>query len=368
MLLKARIAGSQDDEKLRRLLCNIPLTGKIRIRTTCEPSFFDSVQIHGDETSVFIGETGDRIAAMGLSAIRELFINGFPMRVGYLGSLRLDPGFRNSTALFRGFKMFKAIHDAKHPGIFYLTSILEESEMARKILTSGRAGLPSYNELFKYSTFLIPGSVGRPVPAENGLVLLRGDCVGTGAISDFLCETGRKRQFFPVYSKDRLDEKCGILRNVRPQDFFIALKSGRIEGAVALWNQMPFRQYIVDGYSRLFRSISWMSNIFGAFSGFPPLPETGKSFRYACLACIAIRDDSAPVFKFLLNNALGGLSACKADFLAVGMTEHDPLLPTAEKFRHLKIKSRIYKVDWGDANDKVMSLDLRPTYMELGSL
>jgi len=368
MSVKGRIAGLQDDEKIREFLRKIPLQGKIRIRTTCEPSFFDAVKVHGDEASVFIGESGDRIVATGMSAVRELFVNGTPMHVGYLGSLRLDHEFRNSTTLFRGYRMFREIHGAEHPGIFYLTSILEENEMAREILTSGRAGLPTYRELFKYSTFLIPGSERRRVSAENGLVLFNGDTVGKDAILEFLCEIGKRRQFFPVYSKGSMNGECGILRNVSLRDFFIASKNNRIEGIVALWNQMPFRQHIVDGYSCLFRPMACMSNIFGILTGFPHLPKAGKPFRYACLACVAVRDNSVPVFDFLLNSALAGLSACKADFMAVGMAGNDPLIPCVGKIRHLKLKSRIYTVDWGDANDKIMSLDSRPSYLELGSL
>ena len=368
MSVKGRIAGSDDDGKIREFLRNIPLHGNIRLRTTCEPSFFDAVQIHGEDASVFVGESGDRIVAMGMSAVRELFINGYPTRVGYLGSLRLDPEFRNSTSLFRGFRMLKEIHVGKHPGIFYLTSILEENEIAREILTSGRAGLPAYRELFKYTTFLIPGSAKRTVPVEYGLELLRGDSVDTDEISKFLCETGRNRQFFPVYSRSRMNEKYGLLRNVRPQDFLVALKGGRIEGVAAIWDQMPFRQYVVDGYPLLYRPMVLGSNILGILSGFPALPKAGNPFRYACLSCVAIRDDSSQVFSFILKHALEGLSACKASFLAVGMAEDDPLVQIAGRFRHKKLRSRIYAVDWGDANDKIISLDSRPAYLELGSL
>ncbi len=366
--VKGRIAGSGDDGKIREFLRSIPLQGNVRLRTTCEPSFFDAVQIHGEDASVFLGEYGDRIVAMGMSATRELFINGFPMRVGYLGSLRLDPEFRNSTALFRGFRMLKEIHEEKNPGIFYLTSILEENKIAREILTSGRAGLPTYRELFKYTTLLIPGSAKRTVPAEYGLELLRGDSVGTDEIFKFICETGRSRQFFPVYSRSRIDEKSGLLSSISPQDFLVAFKGGRIEGVAAIWDQMPFRQYVVDGYSLPYRPMVLGSNILGILSGFPPLPKAGNPFRHACLSCVAIRDDSAQVFSFLLNHALEGLSACKTSFLAVGMAEQDPLLKIAGKFRHKKLRSRIYAVDWGDANDKIISLDPRPAYLELGSL
>src|SRR5262249_24988502 len=100
------------------------------------------------------GTTG-RVVGFGSRSIAERHVNGRPEPIGYLSSLRLLPAHRNPGLLARGYALFRRLHaDRRAP--FYLTTITEDNESARAVLTSGRAGLPTYHFAGRYHTVAIP--------------------------------------------------------------------------------------------------------------------------------------------------------------------------------------------------------------------
>jgi hypothetical protein len=158
-VLTMEIAGPAHDEELRRLLRETAMPGTISVSMEREPNFFLGATIEGDCHDTVVarleGEQA-RLVGLGTRSVHSAFVNGEARRLGYLGQVRVDPGFRRGmTVLKRGFGKIKEIHDADDVP-FYTTTIVEDNAAARQVLTRGWKGLPTYQERERFVTLVIP--------------------------------------------------------------------------------------------------------------------------------------------------------------------------------------------------------------------
>jgi hypothetical protein len=358
--LTLRLATRADDAQIRAVLRRNIMPGAIELAFAHEPSFFDAIEVAGRDPQVVVGEQDGQLVGAGLVTIRRVYLNGKASEVGYLSSLRVDPAIRGTTALARGYRFYRRMHEAQRRVPFYLSTIMEGNSTARELLTSRRAGLPSYHEIGRYHTTAIPLLRQGKLRLPADLRIVAGSAVGAGEIAAFLRETGKSRQYYPIYTADDLQAPTGLLSGLVLDDFAVALTDDRIQGVIAAWNQLPFRQHVVTGYQGWLR---WAQPLLGRL-----LPPPGEPVRSLLAACIAIRDDDPAVFRALFRHLLHVHTGGAYCFLFVGLAGDDPLLPVAREPWHLTLHSRIYTVEWGDGRAALQALDDRAPYLELGSL
>src|SRR4051795_7012975 len=82
--VRFEIAMAAHDAGIRRLLRETPMRGRITVSMEHEPSHFAALAIEGPEHEAIVGLEGDRVIAVGNVSARIRFINGQPMRIGYL--------------------------------------------------------------------------------------------------------------------------------------------------------------------------------------------------------------------------------------------------------------------------------------------
>jgi hypothetical protein len=353
-----RLATRADDAQIRAVLRRNVMPGAMALAFTHDPSFFDAIEVEGHDAQAIVGELDGQVVGAGLIARRRVYLNGAPAEIGYLSSLRADPVIRGTTALARGYRYFRALHNA-HPASFYLSTIMEENATARALLTSGRAVLPAYHEIGRYQTVAVPLLRGRRGRPPAGLRLISGREVGAAAVAAFLNTVGSTRQCYPAYTAAEIDAPTGLLRGLALDDIAVALAGDTLVGVTAGWDQRPFRQHRVAAYSGQLR---WLQPALGRL-----LPPSGEPVRCLLAALIAVRDDDPAVFRALLRHLRDRHADGTSQWLFVGLAAHDPLLPVAREPLHLTLHSRIYAVTWDDA-DAVETLDGRVPYLELGSL
>jgi hypothetical protein len=245
---------------------------------------------------------------------------------------------------------------------------MEENTVARDILTSERAGLPTYHEIGQYHTLAIPVIRRRKSTLPAGVRIVTGRAVGSEAIATFLQEIGPHRQCFPIYTAQDFTQSTGVLRGLALDDIFVAVAGDTIAGTLACWNQLPFRQHIVAGYHGIFAWIRPGINMVSSLFGCRLLPDHDSPVRCRLGACLAIRDDDPAILRALLRHVLCAEESRDYDYLFIGMAVNDPLLPTAGEPWHLTLRSRVYAVSWHDGGNAKCALDGRIPYLELGSL
>ena len=372
------LAGPADDADLRYVLASTPMAGRMAVSFQREPSWFGGAVVDGFSRQVVACRdlsTG-RIFGFGCRSLRELYVNGMPVTVGYLSGLRVLPEYRNRGLIARGYAFFRQLHqDARTP--FYLTTIAEGNELALRILTSGRAGLPTYHPAGRYHTIAIalrgagfqlawntPNRQAGSLPHE----IRSANHADLPAVLDFLNTIGPRRQFFPLYRREDFLASDGLLRGLELDRLLLAERSGRIVGMVGAWDQHAYRQHVVHAYTGWLRFLRPLYNVTAFLHGSAGLPAAGQPLRTLQAVLPLVVDDDPVIFAELLAALRIQCGSGPWTHLLVGLHERDPLWAVAHRLRSACYTSLLYLVCWPDGDAARLALDGRAEYLELGSL
>jgi hypothetical protein len=229
----------------------------------------------------------------------------------------------------------------------YLFAVLQDNMIARNIFTSGLPGVPPIEYVGTLYSAAIPLFKRRHLSLPGSIKIVRGSMVGAVKIAEFLNRTGRKKQFFPVYTANDIMSETGILRGLYLDDFYIALKGNQIVGLTACWNQMAFARVIITGYPWYLQVLNRLSSPFlSHIFKMAPLPKPEETAKNVCAACIAVEDNNQQIFESLLNTILNDQYNTGKTCLVVGLMESDPLSPVLHKHWHLPSRTCIYMASW----------------------
>jgi hypothetical protein len=121
-------------------------------------SFFSSLREQYGHSRVVVCHDKDYVLGMGVVAHIHAVLFGEPSAtIGYFNQLRSRKSARGLTFLSRAYRYMRE-ECRKEELPLYITSILEENHDARRILESGRAGLPSYIPVARLGTVLMRSS------------------------------------------------------------------------------------------------------------------------------------------------------------------------------------------------------------------
>jgi hypothetical protein len=372
------LAGPADDAELCRVLARVVMPGQVQVSLRREPSYFAAAQVDGPFHQVVIARDSANgpIAAMGSRSVRTRFVDRQATPVGYLSNLRVLPEYRGRTILARGYAYFKEL-DRDGEASFYLTTVSATNEHAIASLTGRRAGLPAYHYLGKYHTVAVP--LARPrrrVRGTNDVQIRSARLEDRSLLHEMMCHAAGQYQCFPCYDPGDLFGDTGTFIGLPPADVLVALRRGEPVGMLGCWNQMSFRQTIVEGYDAPLRYQRPWYNVWAKILGAPLLPTPGSPLRCLVATFPLVVDQDQAVLTALIQQAqrqYGGQTVGQAvpdlgqanDVLLVGMYESDPLLNTVQRFATFSYVTNVYLVSW---QDSLPVLGTAPIYLELGCL
>jgi hypothetical protein len=371
--LELDIATPADDAGLRRLLRENPMPGTIELALEREPSVFLAAGVEGDPHHLIVAResrTG-RVVGMGSRAVRDVFLNGVPSRIGYLSQLRLERGHRGRRQLLAaGYALLRSLRAADEAP-FDLTSIVADNRAALRLLSAGLPGLPAYRALATFVT-LVMAVKRRRSSSSVSLKLERGSRARMEDVAACLERNRRRSQFGPRFSaSDLLSPERS--RGLRPEDFQLALCEGRMLGCLAVWNQAAFKQVVVRGYAASLASVRPWLNVAAPFIGMPRLPALGEALPLAFVSHVAVDDDDPAVYQALLAAAHADAGERGFSHLLVGFAEGHPFLSlTAHRYSPRRYPSLLHAVHWTDgrpnANAALDGLDGRLPHAEVALL
>lgn len=369
-----RSARPADEPELRRLLRQVASGGDISLRIEKEPDYFSASAVEGREHDVLVGEDprGGRLIGFGAMSEKPCFVNRGTetQSLGYLSNLRIESGYRSGDLLFRGYAQFARMH-AQRRSTLYLTTIMEGNLVARRALASGRTGLPSYRDVGRLTTYvfgtwknLFSG------PADPAVSVQQATPADLPRLLDFWEREGRTMQFFPACTKEDVTDRTGLLNGLDVNDVYVATSDGSVVGTTAVWDQRPFRQWVIDSYSPRAALARPAYNAWARLTGRPTLPPAGAGLNYRFLALTCIENRSPDIFRQLLSAIwTDTIQSDRGALIMAALHEKDPLSTTLATRPHVPFTSRLYVVHWDDGAKAFASLDgtLTP-YIELGSL
>jgi hypothetical protein len=369
-----RLATQADDAALRRLLRDNPMPGSISLTFEREPDYFIAAGLDGalSQTVVSIDEETGECQAMGARSLRPVYFNGEVQDIGYLGHLRVDLrrgwGLSLARQFARSFAKFHELHDdGRVP--FYLASIVTDNVPARRLLTAKMPGMPTVCEYARMFTYAIsPRGIRNEFRLPHGLRLVQGTPQHTSEIVACLQRNGARRQFAPHWPVQALFTPART-PNLHPQDFLLAVQGSRVVGCLAVWDQTPFKQTIVRGYSGYMARWRPLINWLARWIDVPYLPTINAPFPYYYASHLAIDQDDPRIFSALLRAACNETVRRGFKYFMIGLSETNPLRPVLTRsYLHITYASQLYLVAWEDGLDAIGRVDGRVPGLEVAVL
>lgn len=367
MALVVDRATRADDRAIRSYLSRSAYGHSLRLAVDTSPSFFDATSVEGRLVDVVVARDGESVIGVGIRAEKQAFVNGRPETVGYLGLLRIAPGYRAGTLMARGFRRIREFHNRGSARI-YLTVVAEDSPEALRLLESGRCGLPQSRDLGRLQTFVLSSKMiqrrGALTPSLD--IYLAGPDDAADVVD--LLARGRERQFFPMYHEQDLASPGGLLRGLSVNDVLVCRREGVLVGVMGCWDQRPFRRQVVMGYDRKTALLRPLYNLAAPLHGHPRLPREGTAALTMIVGPTYIPGADSDVLSGLLREAAIKATALGLDSLAIMAHESDPLNALLQPLPAVRVDSRLLLCWYEDGQDLADTVDTRPPYLELGSL
>ena len=149
MAIQVSLAQPADDADIRELLRREPVGGKIAISYERDPDFAIGCKATGENVAVLVARDLESAALAGVAcrSEREVYVNAAPMRLGYLGQLRIDRRYRGRWLLSRGYSVLKRLHE-QNPVPAYLAAVTAENrEAAGVLIEKPRKLYPSFRQV-----------------------------------------------------------------------------------------------------------------------------------------------------------------------------------------------------------------------------
>jgi hypothetical protein len=359
--IQFRIAEARDDPAIRQLLRECAMSGRIGISLQREPSFFQAGSIEGPDHHAVIATSNGQIIALGSLSVRHRFINGKPLCVGYLGSLRLHPSHAGRfDILRRGYGFLRELQQKLNVPI-YLTSIAADNRRAIALLERGLPGMPRYEHAGNLVTLLLRTRRRRRATPVGELDLDR-----TDSLLAHVNESMSRFQFAPLWTRDELDR---ILQaQIQRGNLLGIMDSGRIAGSASLWDQRSIKQTIITAYPRHLAIVRPLWNLVAPIFRTLPLPPVGKAISQAFVAHLAVSDSRSNATIALIDALAGRAYDAGIEILAIGLDSRDPRLAAIRRaFATRAYATRLYTVRWPD-DPMSEPLDERLIYPEVALL
>lgn len=348
-MIRFAAATPDDDAELRALLRQNSMASWVSMAVEREPAFFSGMDRFGRDMAVIAREAG-RAVGMYVRSEHPVHRNGHPARIGYLGGLRIDAGYRRRIRALRdGFAAaFTADQEA---GVgFHYTCIASENQAARRLLEANLEGLPRYVEAGEVVALAMPRVRGKKLGHWQPMRQDESD-----AVCALHNTVAASRQFSPVLDPMTLAATGA--------NFFVCRDgTGQPVACMALWNQNAYKQVVARAYRQPLAALRPLYNLLVTAGRRVTLPRPGNAIDQTYLAFLAADAKRAPRLPELVADALAN---CGTSVLTLGISTRDPVLQEiTARFRPASYAMTVYTVAYGEPPD----LDGRPVQPEVAVL
>ena len=356
--LNIQILDKSFDSQIAELFDEDCMGKDIALQYRTQPSFIDSLKLKGDFNQAFgVISTEGKLKSLGARSIKKMYLNGKVEDIGYLSSMRVRSNRRGALDMARGYEFLKGLHEDRRTN-FYISTIVDDNDYARKLLESGRCGLPQYKDMGLYYTATIP-LMSRKCKLKTDVSSKKAKPDDLNIICDFLNEEGKNKQFFPIYEPHDFDGSKAVTAEV----FYMLHVNDKLSAVMALWDQRKQRQIVISKYSKRMKMLKSIYNFASGLCSLPLMPDEKSILNSVYGSFIAVKNNAPDLFEQLLNFVIAD-NKNKYDWISLGFHEKDPLLAVVKKRKHFKYISRLYTVGW----DTLPKIDGRIPYLELGAL
>lgn len=338
-----------DNQEVLDLINSTYIKGEIEVLFSKEPIYLEAMQTTADIVHPVVGKCNNKVEVLGTRSIKKVYINGKEEMLGYLSDLKISTKAKKIHALSQGFQFMKTLMDDKKAKL-HIATIIDDNRQGKIALTwkNKSPNVPNFYDLGVMNTYFVVPIF--PKFCEKKIKIIKGSLETMDKIVKFLNTEGRKKQFFPVYTKEYFLN----LPNFSPNDFYIALKDDEIIGVMAKWDQTPFKQVVIKKYNGHW---GWIKHF---------LPKINQPIKQFYLSFIAIENNNNEIFEAILNRIYNDNKHYK--YFSLILHTNDCLNNSLKKYFNIKYKSRLYITEFMTDTKIKDLIDDRIPYLELVSL
>ena len=304
-----RLATKEDNARILAFFDRTPMhTSAFALQYRRSPDFFRLLRYQGDRAHVVLSvdERGD-VRGLGTISLRRAWLDGEAATVGYLGDLRI--GFHRGTIghwrqLVRDVVARSAEIEELADCACWLTTIMDDNHLARRVLASGRAGAPA---LVPIAPFTMRNVVARLPFARRERDTPRWRVRRAGPedrerLGAFHESANRGT---PFGFRDELARRLADWDGLALSDFLIASAGETIVGCAAPWSASGAKQMLVSSMPMAMRLLERVSAVLPR--GMVRVPRAGEPLRVAYLTHLTFAADLGDadrlgVFRALLDD------------------------------------------------------------------
>jgi hypothetical protein len=328
------------------------MEGGLVLATRRDPDFFALARMQRGHHDVWVfdADDGGPLKGMGAFLVREGFLDGAPMPVGYLGDLRTR-GFTRERLSFPQVYAHLFARTVEQTGCeHFLTAVLADNERAIRALSSSthksrRAAQPHYHLLQRFDMANLH-LVGRlPRRKIAGLRIQTATADNLAAITALLASDHRARAFGWRFDDGEFEHRLATWPGFSLEQTFCAFADdGRLLGVTTCWDPSAVKRYRVLRYAGQMVIVKRALDVVARVSGGAPLPSPGSDFRTLYLTNLSIVDDNPVVLQAMLDSIYPRFIHAGFHFLSFPLWEGDPLAGGAKGYVVRRIPFHLYAV------------------------
>jgi hypothetical protein len=285
--------------------------------------------LHAREWAEWVVEHDGAIEGTGSVIVRDGWLDGRRVRVGYLGDLRLGPSVQGRHLLDRFYGPILSAARDEWQCEHFLTAIIASNETARRGLVvrtarADRRGRPRYELLRQFDIRSIQ-LVLPLLPERSALRVRRATQADVPAIARLLDADGRARPFGYAIDEAELRRRLRTWPGLSLDSFLVATRAdGSVAGTLALWDASPVKETIVTSYAGAMRRVRAMHDALAVILRRPRLPLPGLPFRYLYATHVAVPAAEPSVLRALLREAYRQARDARYHFISICAPADDP--------------------------------------------
>jgi hypothetical protein len=320
-----RDATPADNQQLVALAAACPMTGEVTIRIDREPDFFALNRLEGERWRVGLGERNGSVVGCIAISERRSFANGSVTRIGYVGDLKVHPSHRDTrVADALSHYAQRACSDLPTDAPVMITVLGGNRAMERRL--AGPRGVPAFNRLATIRTHSIPILWRRAINDSDSIRISPAEWSDLEEMITRWARVGPSRQLAPVLTAEGLAKWIREAPGLDISSYRLArAPGGRLLGFFALWDQRPFKQLTVIGYSKRMKAARSAFNMLAPMTGAERMPRPGLALNCVSVAHVCVPGCRPDVLRALIVSAYNELRGSGCSFLNLGLDVRDPL-------------------------------------------
>ena len=303
-----RRATETDDAARRALMAGVAMDAELALSVRRAPTMSALYALHARAWSEWVVERDGAVAGTGSVLVRDGWLNGCRVPVGYLGDLRLAPSVQGRQLLDR---FYAPILHAARDGWgceHFLTALIASNERARRALVvrtrrADRGGRPRYELLREFDIRSV--QLVLPLLPERSTWHVRtATDADIAAIARLLDADGRARPFGYVIDEAELRRRLASWPGLTIDSFLLATRAdGTVVGALGLWDAAPVKETVVAAYAGSMRRVRAVHDALAIALRRPRLPTPGEPFRYVYATHVAVPHGEPALLRALIRAA-----------------------------------------------------------------